>query len=185
MGVTRPGAKLRGQQGHGVRIGTGAQPVDPNGRTQVGGGPEPEAPLLEGQGAVALGLPKVAKGGQGPLGQTADLELEVPTGGDGDLEQEVLSGVQVLRGGPGVPGDEVAITQALLQETINSLKVQSHRGPEEVSERGWVKDHQVGLMILIFSEDVYVTGSSCRTDCADTTDTAVNQTARLNKKSKK
>ena len=102
--VTRPGAKLRGQQGHGVRIGTGTQPVDPNGRTQVGGGPEPEAPLLEGQGAVALGLPKVAKGGQGPLGQTADLELEVPTGGDGDLEQEVLSGVQVLRGGPGVPG---------------------------------------------------------------------------------
>ena len=110
--VTRPKVNLRGRLGHGVGIGTGAQPVDPSGRRQVGGGPEPGAPLLEGRGAVALGPPEVAKGGQGPPGQIGDLELEVPTGGHGALDQEVLSGVQVLRGGPG-PGVPGLVTDAI------------------------------------------------------------------------
>ena len=108
--MTRPGVNLRGRLGHVVGIGTGAQPVDPNGRRQ-GGGLELEA-LLEGRGAVALDLPEAMTGDQGLLGRTGD--REVPTGGDGEVlsegpvlsENPVLSEVPVLHEDPGlgVPG---------------------------------------------------------------------------------
>ena len=79
--------------------------MDPNGRRQ-GGGLELGAPL-EGRGAVALDLPEATTGDQGLLGQTGD--LEVPTGGDG----EVLSEGPVLCEDPGlgVPGQ---VTDAII-----------------------------------------------------------------------
>ena len=112
--MTRPGVNLRGRLGHGVGIGTGAQPVDPNGRRQ-GGGLKLEAPL----GAVALDLPEVTTGDQGLLGPTGD--LEVPTGGDGEVLSEVpvLSEGPVLREDPGlgVPG---LVTDAIIFFTSHS-----------------------------------------------------------------
>ena len=109
--MTRPGVNLRGRLGHVVGIGTGAQPVDPNGRRQ-GGGLELEAPL-EGRGAVALDLPELTTGDQGLLGRTGD--LEVSTGGD----VQVLSEDPVLRKDQGlrIPGLYFSVNKLRFSET--------------------------------------------------------------------
>lgn len=157
--VTRPGVNLRGRLGHVAGIGTGAQLVDPNGRRQ-GGGLELEAPL----GAVALDLPEVTTGDQGLLGRTGD--LEVPTGGRG----EVLSEGPVLHEDP-VPYEDPVLEDPGLGVPGDGMKVQRHRGQEEVSGRGWVRDRRLGSKIV---------SEGRARDCANTTDSAVIQIARLN-----